>query len=136
MKMLDQLEEVTTRLMGDQARVSDSTDEARLLSEQARAISATDLERARNQLRVSLVRTAERPLRMLQRCVDQLWAGGGLFTVDAAIASLDALGAEAVRQSFEDMLAHPPATVLVGAGGTARGAREVQGQLQPGRKST
>jgi methyl-accepting chemotaxis protein len=37
MKMLDQLEEVTTRLMSDQARVSDSTDEARLLSEQAKA---------------------------------------------------------------------------------------------------
>ncbi|GAA4718134.1 chemotaxis protein [Sphingomonas lutea] len=37
LKMLDQLEEVTTRLLGDQARVSDSTDEARLLSEQARA---------------------------------------------------------------------------------------------------
>ena len=35
--MLDQLEEVTTRLLGDQARVSDSTDEARLLSEQAKA---------------------------------------------------------------------------------------------------
>ena len=32
LKMLDQLEEVTTRLLGDQARVSDSTDEARLLS--------------------------------------------------------------------------------------------------------
>jgi methyl-accepting chemotaxis protein len=36
-KLLDQLEEVTARLMGDQARVSDSTDEARLLSEQAKA---------------------------------------------------------------------------------------------------
>jgi methyl-accepting chemotaxis protein len=36
-KVLDQLEEVTTRLMGDQARVSDSTDEARLLSEQAKS---------------------------------------------------------------------------------------------------
>ena len=36
-KMLDQLEEVTSRLLGDQARVSDSTDEARLLSEQAKA---------------------------------------------------------------------------------------------------
>ena len=35
--MLDQLEEVTTRLLADQARVSDSTDEARLLSEQARS---------------------------------------------------------------------------------------------------
>src|SRR4051794_8928267 len=37
MKMLDQLEEVTNRLLGDQARVSDSTDEARLLSEQAKS---------------------------------------------------------------------------------------------------
>jgi methyl-accepting chemotaxis protein len=37
LKTLDQLEEVTTRLLADQARVSDSTDEARLLSEQAKA---------------------------------------------------------------------------------------------------
>ncbi len=37
MKTLDSLEEVTTRLLADQARVSDSTDEARLLSEQARS---------------------------------------------------------------------------------------------------
>jgi methyl-accepting chemotaxis protein len=36
LKMLDGLEEVTTRLLTDQARVSDSTDEARLLSEQAK----------------------------------------------------------------------------------------------------
>ncbi|MEQ7872787.1 methyl-accepting chemotaxis protein [Sphingomonas sp. ASV193] len=36
LKVLDGLEEVTTRLLTDQARVSDSTDEARLLSEQAR----------------------------------------------------------------------------------------------------
>ena len=37
LKMLDQLEEVTNRLMSDQSQVSNSTDEARLLSEQARA---------------------------------------------------------------------------------------------------
>jgi methyl-accepting chemotaxis protein len=37
LKMLDTLEEVTNRLLADQARVSDSTDEARLLSEQAKA---------------------------------------------------------------------------------------------------
>jgi methyl-accepting chemotaxis protein len=35
-KMLDGLEDVMTRLLTDQARVADSTDEARLLSEQAR----------------------------------------------------------------------------------------------------
>ncbi len=37
LKTLDGLEEVTTNLLADQARVSDSTDEARLLSEQAKA---------------------------------------------------------------------------------------------------
>ena len=37
LKVLDQLEDVTNRLLSDQARVSDSTDEARLLSEQAKA---------------------------------------------------------------------------------------------------
>jgi len=37
MKMLDGLEDVMTRLLTDQARVADSTDEARLLSEQAKA---------------------------------------------------------------------------------------------------
>lgn len=36
-RTLDALEEITTRLLADQARVSDSTDEARLLSEQAKA---------------------------------------------------------------------------------------------------
>ena len=36
LKMLDMLEEVTTRLLADQARVADSTDEARVLAEQAR----------------------------------------------------------------------------------------------------
>ena len=36
-KMLDGLEDVMTRLLTDQARVSDSTDEARLLSEQAKS---------------------------------------------------------------------------------------------------
>jgi methyl-accepting chemotaxis protein len=36
LKTLDSLEEVTSRLMADQTRVADSTDEARLLAEQAR----------------------------------------------------------------------------------------------------
>ena len=36
LRMLDSLEEVTTRLLADQGRVADSTDEARVLAEQAR----------------------------------------------------------------------------------------------------
>ena len=52
---------------------------SRLMAAQAEGISATDLERAKNQLLVSLVRTAERPLRLLQRCVEQLWTSGSVF---------------------------------------------------------
>ena len=44
LRMLDGLEEVTTRLLADQARVGDSTDEARLLSEQARTKLETGRE--------------------------------------------------------------------------------------------
>ena len=102
---------------------------ARLMAAQAEGISATDLARAKNQLSVSLVRTAERPFRLLQRCVEQLWAAGTLFDANEAVAIVHATGAERVRQAFEDMLAHPAATVLVGAGATARHARDIQARL-------
>ncbi|HYD37409.1 MAG TPA: hypothetical protein VEA60_07335, partial [Allosphingosinicella sp.] len=36
LRILDSLEEVTSRLLLDQARVAESTDEARILAEQAR----------------------------------------------------------------------------------------------------
>ena len=100
-----------------------------LMAAQAEGIAATDLSRAKNQLLVSLVRTAERPLRMLQRCVEHQWATGGVFDIRAAIEQVEAIEADAVRQAFEAMLAHPPATVLVGAGATLKHAREVQAQL-------
>lgn len=102
---------------------------ARLLAVQAEGISATDLARAKNQLAVSLVRTAEQPLRLLQRNVEHWWASGRLFDVEEAVEVVQALDASTLRQAFASMLAHPAATVLVGAGATAKLAREVQGQL-------
>jgi len=103
---------------------------ARLLAEQAQGISAQDLSRAQNQLLVSLVRSSERPLRLLQRCVEHRWALGGVFDLREAIASVQAIGADTVRQAFEGLLAHPAATVLVGAGATAKAARELQAALR------
>ncbi len=99
---------------------------SRLMAAQAEGISATDLARAKNQLLVSLVRTAERPLRLLQRCVEQLWTSGGVFDLHEAIARVNRIEADTVRQAFEDMLACPAATVLVGAGATLKNARELQ----------
>jgi predicted Zn-dependent peptidase len=106
---------------------------SRLMAAQAEAISGTDLSRAKNQLSVSLVRTVERPFRFLQRCVEQLWAAGTVFDVQASIQLVHDLDAATLRQVFADMLAHAPATVLVGAGASARKARELQAQLRAGR---
>lgn len=103
---------------------------SRLMASHAREVSATDLERARNQLVVSLVRTAERPLRLLQRCVDLLWAKGEVFSIREAVDAVDAIDTARVRQAFEEMLGHPAATVLVGAGAAATRARDIQAQLR------
>lgn len=108
---------------------------ARLLAAQAGTVSAADLERAKNQLLVSMVRAAERPLRLLQRCVEQLWDASGVFRLEDAADRIQAIPAAQVRAAFEEMLSHPAATVLVGAGATARRARELQGQLAGARTS-
>jgi predicted Zn-dependent peptidase len=103
---------------------------ARLLAAQAEAVPAGDLARAKNQLLVSLVRGAERPFPMLQRCVEHLWATGAAFDLGAQMAAIEAVTATQVRAAFERMLAHPAATVLVGAGATTKNAREVQAQVR------
>ena len=108
---------------------------AALLQEHAGSIAPQDLARAKNQLAVSLVRAGERPLRMLQRCVEQLWADGSLFDLPGSIDAMHAVEAEAVRQLFETMLAQPAATTLVGAGAAARRVREIQSVVQLGEAS-
>lgn len=103
---------------------------ARLLAAQADHIAPADLERARNQLLVSLVRSAERPMRLLQRCVEHQWAAGRAFDRAEAVDSILAIDAQAVRRTFEAMLSQPAATVLVGAGATLKNARQLQSQLR------
>jgi predicted Zn-dependent peptidase len=102
---------------------------ARLLTAQSQRITTEDLTRARNQLLVSLVRAAERPLRLLQHCVEHHWARGGLFDLQEAMASVQAIDGETLRRAFEEMRAVPAATVLVGAGATVKNARAMQAQL-------
>lgn len=103
---------------------------SRLLAQQAQGIAADDLARARNQLLVSLVRSAERPMRLLQRTVEHQWATGRTFDPREAAEAIQAISAEAVRGVFAAMLAQPAATVLVGAGGTLKNARALQAQLR------
>jgi predicted Zn-dependent peptidase len=103
---------------------------ARLLDAHAAAVADADLLRARNQLLVSLVRTAERPLRLLQRCVEYQWARGAPFDLQGALEDVRSITADDVRQTFRKMLAQPAAAVLVGAGATLKNAKALQAQLQ------
>ncbi|MEO7640800.1 MAG: insulinase family protein, partial [Ramlibacter sp.] len=103
---------------------------SRLLAGHATGVAEKDLSRARNQLLVSLVRSAERPMRFLQRCVEHQWATGQAFDSDAASEAINSISKEEVRGVFEAMLTQPPATVLVGAGATLKNARALQAALR------
>lgn len=103
---------------------------SRLMATHAREVPARDLSRARNQLVVSLVRSPERPFGLLQRCVEQLNDAGSIVPLQESIERVHRIDAETVRRAFETMLAHPPATVLVGARATMKHAREVQASLR------
>lgn len=101
-----------------------------MLQRHAETILPHDLVRARNQLAVSLVRAGERPLRMLQRCVEQLWANGTLFDLHQAIEQVQSIEAEPLRELFAGMLDQPAATTLVGAGAGVRLVREIQAEVR------
>ena len=73
LKMLDSLEEVTTRLMADQARVADSTDEARVLAEQARDKLSQGRAAIEETVRILALHDAggsvKAPLQQFQSCI-------------------------------------------------------------------
>jgi len=90
-----------------------------LLARQAERIDPVDLERARNQLRVKLMRLPERPHRLLEALVLDDWAPGAPRNLAEAIERLDALDAEAVRGTFAGL--HAAGWSLAVTGKVARG---------------
>jgi predicted Zn-dependent peptidase len=101
-----------------------------LLRAQAAGIDPADLERARNQLTVSRVRTAERTYATMEQAVDELFFSGYVTSMAEALAVTGDIGAEEVRMLFEQMLAHPPALAVTGKGATARTAARLAACLQ------
>ncbi|HZY17844.1 MAG TPA: pitrilysin family protein [Ramlibacter sp.] len=97
----------------------------RLLREHAQRIDPVHLERARNQLVVSRVRSAERTYATMERAVEELFARGTVTPADDAIAMLDSITADEVRAVFDRMLAQPPALAITGKGATAASARRL-----------
>lgn len=105
------------------------TSTGELLRAQATAIDPVHLERAKNQLIVSRVRTAERTFAAMEQAIEELFASGCVTPPAEAVATIDDIGAEDVRAVFERMLAHPPALAMTGKGASARAARQLAARL-------
>jgi predicted Zn-dependent peptidase len=81
----------------------------------AQAVPADDLERARNQLRVRVLRDAASPARRLEQAVQDLFTLGSVREPTALAAALHAVPAEAVRAVFATLLQAPAALGLSGS---------------------
>ncbi len=100
-----------------------------LLRAQAAAIDPVHLERAKNQLTVSRVRSGERTYAAMEQAVEELFASETVTPMADAIALIDDIGADEVRAVFERMLSHPPALAITGKGAGARSARQMASRL-------
>jgi len=95
---------------------------ARALRAQAEATDAVDLERARNQLAVRLLRASERPTRRLEDAALDLFALHRVRSQAERVDRVNAVTASQVRTAFAQMLAAPAALAI--AGRVGRGASE------------
>ena len=100
-----------------------------LLRAHARAIDPVHLERAKNQLAVSRVRSSERSYAAMERAVEELFVHGSVMPLDETIATIEAITADEVRAVFERMLQAPPALAITGKSATAKAAAQLAGAL-------
>jgi predicted Zn-dependent peptidase len=100
-----------------------------LLRAQAEDFDAVHLERAKNQLAVSRVRSSERPYAAMERAVEELFARGTITPAAEHLALIEAVTAKEVRAVFARLLTHPPALAIAGKGATHKRARELAALL-------
>lgn len=93
-----------------------------LLARQAQATDAMDLERARNQIAVRLLRDRDRPAQRMEQAALDLFALGRVRPGEEQLARVDAVSPAAVSAVFQRMLAAGAALAL--AGRVGRGAAE------------
>ena len=99
---------------------------ARLLAQQAERIAAVDLERARNQVAVRLLRTQERAERRLEEAALDLFALGHVRSGAQRLARVEAVTAQDIRAVFGRMLAAGVSVAITGSVG--RGVSERAGE--------
>jgi len=94
-----------------------------LLARQAASTGAVDLERARNQLAVRLLRDLDRPSRRMEQAALDLFALGRVRPAAEQLARIDAVSATAVSAIFARMLGAGVALALTGRVGRAASER-------------
>ncbi|HSV33909.1 MAG TPA: pitrilysin family protein [Ramlibacter sp.] len=100
-----------------------------LLREHARQIDPIHLERARNQLAVSRVRSSERTYATMERAVEELFVRGSITSTGDALAMIESITADEVRAVFERMLRSRPALAITGKAATNKAAKELAALL-------
>lgn len=100
-----------------------------LLREQAARIDPVHLERARNQLVVSRVRSSERTHASMERAVEELFVRGTVTPAADSISMIETITADEVRAVFGQMLQHRPALAITGKGATSKAARQLAATL-------
>jgi predicted Zn-dependent peptidase len=100
-----------------------------LLREHAAGIAPLHLERARNQLVVARVRSAERTYATMEHAVEELFVRGAVTPVSGTIALIESITADEVRAVFERMLANQPALAITGKAASKATARRLAGTL-------
>jgi predicted Zn-dependent peptidase len=105
------------------------TETGRLLREHAHEIDPVHLERAKNQVTVSRVRSSERSYAAMERAVEELFVHGKVTPLQETIALIESITAEEVRAVFARMLQSPPALAITGKAATAKAAAQLAGTL-------
>jgi predicted Zn-dependent peptidase len=100
-----------------------------LLREHTGQLDPLHLERARNQLAVSRVRSGERTYAVMERAVEELFLRGTVTSTGEAIAIIETISEDEVRQVFQRMLRHPPALAITGKGASTKLARQLARSL-------
>lgn len=100
-----------------------------LLRAHTQQIAPVHLERAKNQLAVSRVRSSERAYATMERAVEELFVRGTVTSTDETIAIIESITADEVRAVFERMLHHSPALSITGKGASTRAARQLVAAL-------
>jgi len=100
-----------------------------LLREHASQIDLVHLERAKNQLAVSRVRSSERTYATMERAVEELFVRGMVTSTKETISMIETITADEVRAVFNRMLQNRPALAITGRAATTKAAKQLASTL-------